>query len=69
MIKMCFTLYKEKMELSLQIIEKQLQFFKKELDILTQQGGYNNEIHFIRTKEIPHYLHVKERFNKVLQQI
>jgi hypothetical protein len=57
------------MELSLQIIEKQLQYFKKELDILIQQGGYDNEIDFIRTKEIPHYLHVKERFNKVLKQI
>ena len=66
--KMFFTLYKEKMELSLQVIEKQLQYFKRELEILTQQKGYETEIDFIQTKEIPHYLYVKERFNKVLQK-
>ena len=65
---MSFTLYKEKMELSLQVIEKQLQFFKNEIDILSQQQGYETEINFIQTKEIPHYLYVKERFSKVLQK-
>jgi hypothetical protein len=57
------------MELSLRVIEEQLQRFEKELTILTQQNGYKNEIDFIRTKEIPHYLNVKKRFSKILYNI
>ena len=66
---MTFSSYKKKMELSLRVIEEQLQRFEKELTILTQQSGYENEIDFIRTKGIPHCLYVKKRFSKILFNI